>query len=41
MGVRPLQQRLASLNDWMGEEVVMFEPYVIDGGASTSDPTPP
>ena len=39
--MRPLQQRLASLNDWMGEEVVTFEPYVIDGGASTSDPTPP
>lgn len=26
----PLQQRLATLNDWLGEEVVRFEPYLID-----------
>ena len=34
----PLQQRLATLNDWLGEEVVRFDPYVIDGmqtGAGT------
>lgn len=29
--LQPLQQRLATLNDWLGEEVVRFEPYVIDG----------
>ena len=27
----PLQQRLASINDWLGEEVVRFEAYVIEG----------
>ncbi len=25
--IEPLQQRLATLNDWMGEAVVRFEPY--------------
>jgi PBSX family phage portal protein len=29
--LQPLQQRLATLNDWLGEEVVRFEPYVING----------
>ncbi|WP_439587635.1 phage portal protein [Hydrogenophaga sp.] len=27
----PLQQRLSSINDWLGEEVVRFEAYVIEG----------
>ena len=31
----PLQQRLATLNDWMGEEVVRFEPYAIPGVDAT------
>lgn len=26
----PLQQRLATLNDWIGEEVVTFTPYIIE-----------
>lgn len=30
----PLQHRLATLNDWMGEEVIAFDPYVIDAGSS-------
>lgn len=29
--LEPLQLRLAALNDWMGEEVVTFTPYVIQG----------
>lgn len=27
----PLQQRLAMVNEWLGEEVVRFEPYLIGG----------
>jgi PBSX family phage portal protein len=27
----PLQEAFASLNDWMGEEIVSFDPYVIEG----------
>ncbi|MCQ4062269.1 capsid portal protein, partial [Klebsiella pneumoniae] len=26
----PLQKRLQELNDWMGEEVIRFEPYILD-----------
>ena len=26
----PLQARFQEINDWLGEEVVRFEPYVID-----------
>jgi len=36
----PLQQRLQTLNDWLGEEVLTFTPYVIEGiegGAASSD----
>ena len=29
--LRPLQQRMSALNDWMGEEVLRFESYSIDG----------
>ncbi len=34
----PLQQRLASINDWLGEEVVRFEPYVIEGAEDDARP---
>jgi len=27
--VKPLQDRLSELNDWLGEEVVRFQPYVL------------
>ncbi len=27
--IQPLQQRLKSLNEWMGEEVIRFDPYVL------------
>lgn len=33
--LQPMQQRLAALNDWMGEEVVRFAPYVIEGEVAT------
>lgn len=35
--VMPLQERLRELNDWLGEEVVRFKPYVIEeeGGGTT------
>lgn len=36
----PLQQRLQTLNDWLGEEVLTFTPYVIDGGAASSEKPP-
>ncbi len=26
----PLQKRLQELNDWLGEEVIRFEPYILD-----------
>lgn len=26
----PLQKRLQELNDWLGEEVIRFEPYTLD-----------
>ncbi len=29
--IKPLQDRLRQLNDWMGEEVVRFTPYSLDG----------
>jgi capsid portal protein len=29
--VEPLQARFLALNDWLGEEVVKFKPYSIDG----------
>lgn len=38
--LEPLQLRMSVLNDWMGEEVVRFNPYVIEGGAASSDKTP-
>ncbi len=34
----PLQQRLAAINDWLGEEVVRFEPYVIEGEEGDARP---
>ena len=30
----PLQKRLQELNDWLGEEVIRFEPYTLDIGES-------
>jgi hypothetical protein len=27
----PLQNRFEELNDWIGEEVVKFDPYMVDG----------
>lgn len=38
--LEPLQLRMSILNEWMGEEVVRFNPYVIEGGAASSDKTP-
>ncbi|HZH44242.1 MAG TPA: phage portal protein [Lysobacter sp.] len=36
--LEPLQHRLREVNDWIGEEVVRFEPYVLPGGpGSTGD----
>lgn len=32
--IKPLQQRLTELNDWLGEEVVAFDPYVVEGEAA-------
>lgn len=32
--IEPLQQRLATLNDWLGEEVVTFLPYVTEAPAT-------
>jgi capsid portal protein len=29
--VKPLQDRLLAINDWLGEEVVRFAPYTLDG----------
>ena len=26
----PLQKRLQELNDWLGEDVIRFEPYTLD-----------
>lgn len=31
----PLQQRLATLNDWLGEEVITWQPYIIE---ATTEP---
>lgn len=28
--IKPLQVRFLQLNDWMGEEIVIFEPYSLD-----------
>lgn len=29
--IEPLQMRFKEINEWLGEEVVTFRPYVIDG----------
>ncbi len=34
--IEPLQQRLATLNDWLGEEVVTFLPYVAEAPAAAA-----
>ncbi len=34
--IEPLQQRLATLNDWLGEEVVTFLPYVAEAPAASA-----
>lgn len=38
--VEPMQQRLRSINDWLGEEVVRFDPYTIPGLAEPSAEPP-
>jgi len=35
--IGPLQMRFQALNEWMGEEVVQFTPYVLPEGDATSD----
>lgn len=35
--LQPLQQRLGALNDWMGDEIVKFEPYLIEGEGGASN----
>ncbi|MBK1686185.1 phage portal protein [Rubrivivax gelatinosus] len=30
--IRPLQERLRAVNAWLGEDVISFEPYVVDDG---------
>jgi len=37
--LRPLQTRFMEINDWIGDEVIRFEPYVIT--EETSEPTAP
>jgi capsid portal protein len=32
--VVPLQSRFLELNDWLGEEVIRFNPYTIETGAA-------
>jgi len=32
--LRPLQARLCELNDWLGDEIVVFNPYFIDGATN-------
>lgn len=32
--VKPLQDRLLAINERVGEEVVRFEPYQLDGASS-------
>jgi PBSX family phage portal protein len=32
--VKPLQDRLLAINEWVGEEVVRFEPYQLEGASS-------
>ncbi|MDN4056323.1 phage portal protein [Massilia sp. YIM B02763] len=34
--IEPLQNRFLQLNDWMGEEVVRFRPYTMDGLAKAA-----
>jgi PBSX family phage portal protein len=36
----PLQQRLQTLNDWLGEKVVRFDPYVIASTDPAADDNP-
>lgn len=36
--VKPLQDRLLAVNDWMGEEVVRFAPYVLDPAGQADVP---
>lgn len=37
--VKPLQNRLLAINDWIGEEVVRFEPYALAAGVSDTTPS--
>lgn len=37
--VKPLQNRLLAINDWIGEEVVRFEPYALAAGVSDATPS--
>lgn len=34
--IEPLQVRFAELNDWLGEAVVTFKPYVLETGRATT-----
>ena len=34
--VKPLMDRFRELNDWMGEEVVRFDPYVVEVATSNA-----
>lgn len=35
--LRPLQARFMELNDWIGDDVIRFMPYEVDGGKTGSD----
>lgn len=37
--VKPLQDRLLAINDWIGEEVVRFAPYALGVGVSGATPS--
>lgn len=32
--VKPLQDRLVEVNDWLGQEVIRFDPYILSGSDS-------
>ncbi|WP_425470900.1 hypothetical protein [Trinickia fusca] len=36
--IEPLQARFRALNEWAGEEVVQFVPYLINADAGTEPP---
>lgn len=37
--VTPMQVRFRAINEWLGEEVIRFRPYVVPGLADTPEPT--